>query len=190
MGFTCSEVLQDIDIYCDKNIGGIHQVLLCKQDGVFIDRDPLNEKIITLVQVLDPVIIEFNDKDGETSFSEAKSESNGLPVVSTNIVIQNPAISENLNKLYTFKLRNDLVAILFHNNSSVTISGVDYGLNLTYEADSGSSISEKSYVNIILTGESSRSSIVLDDDTIFEQINSWNNITSVWNNITNSWNNY
>lgn len=190
MAFSCSQVLENIDIDCSKKGGGLIQVLLCRQQDVFIDRDPLNPSVITLVQVLDPVVISFNDKDGETSFAESKTDNSGLGLVTTSITVQIPGIDSSTNKLYSFGLRNDIVAILFHNNSTVTISGYDHGMYISYEADSGAQSSSRSYVNINITGESNRSSIALDDDTVFQQINSWNNIYSIWNNITNTWNTY
>lgn len=188
MAFNCSIVLQDIDINCGKNTGGLSQVLVARQEDVSITRDPITDEV-TLVDVVDPIRIEFHNRDGQTSFSESKTESNGLPVVSTTITVQVPGLDKNLNAIYDIGIRSDLVAICFHNNNTITISGYYDGLYITYEADSGTSISEKSYINLSLNGESYRNSIALDDDSNVFIYVAWNNQTQLWNNITNSWNN-
>jgi hypothetical protein len=187
MSFSCSIVLQDIDINCSKLRGGLSQVLVARQQDVDIVRDPITSEI-TSVDVVDPIRIDFNNKDGETSFNESKTESNGLPVVTTTITVQVPGLDKNLNEIYNLGIRSDLVAICFHNNETITVSGYYDGLYITYEADSGTSVSEKSYINIVLNGESGRNSIALDDDSNISIFVSWNNQTQTWNNITNSWN--
>ena len=188
MSFSCSVVLQDIDINCSKLKGGLSQVLVARQEDVTITRDPITNEV-TKVDVVDPIRIDFNNRDGQTSFTESKTENSGLPVITTTITVQVPGLDENLNEIYNLGLRSDLVAICFHNNQTITISGYYDGLYITYEADSGTSISEKSYINIVLNGESGKNSIALDDDSNVSILVAWNNQTLVWNNITNSWNN-
>ena len=41
------------------------------------------------------------------------------------------------------------------------------GMDMTYDADSGTGISEKSYINLILTCESGIGSVVLNDTSYF-----------------------
>jgi hypothetical protein len=188
MPFSCSVVLQDIDINCGKTKGGLSQVLVARQQDVTVLRDPITDEV-TSVEVVEPIRIEFNNRDGQTSFTESKTESNGLPVVSTTITVQVPGLDENLNAIYDLGRRSDLVAICFHNNDTITVSGYYDGLYITYEADSGTSISEKSYINVVLNGETYRNSIALDDNSNVSIYVAWNNQTQIWNNITNSWNN-
>ena len=63
--------------------------------------------------------------------------------------------------------REDIVCIMLHNNDTVTISGWMDGLTMNYEANAGTGISDKSFVNITLNTVSGIASLVLDDKTPF-----------------------
>ena len=88
-------------------------------------------------------------------------------MVTTNIVIQTPAVDNKINLIDYMSRREDIVAIMVHNNDTVTISGWMDGLTMNYEANSGTGVSDKSHVNISLTTESGIASLVLDDKTPF-----------------------
>ena len=168
MAFNCSILLSDIDINCNKRItGGIEKVILLLQKDITITFDPLDETQVTQVDTTNTVVFEHNIKDGVTSFEENKNISNGLGLVTTNIVIQTPAVDNKINLIDYMSRREDIVAIMVHNNDTVTISGWIDGLTMNYEANSGTGVSDKSYVNISLTTESGIASLVLDDKTPF-----------------------
>lgn len=168
MAFNCSILLSDIDINCNKRVtGGIEKVILLLQKDLTITFDPLDETQVTQVDTNNTVVFEHNIKDGATNFTENKNISNGLGVVSTSIIVQVPAVDNKINQIDYMSRREDIVAILVHNNESVTISGWMDGLTMNYEANSGTSISEKSFINITLTTESGIASLVLDDKTPF-----------------------
>ena len=124
-------------------------------------------------------MFEHNTKDATTNFTESKSTSNGLGVVNTNITIQAPCVDNKINKIDYMSRREDIVCVLLNNNDTVTISGWMDGLTMNYEANSGVSTSEKSYVNITLTTESGIASLgferldsngneIFTDPTIFD----------------------
>ena len=168
MAFNCSILLSDIDINCNKRVtGGIKKAILMLQSDVTITFDPLDETIVSSVATSNTVSFEHNPKDGTTTFTENKSTSNGLGVVSTNITIQAPAVDNKVNKIDYMSRREDIVVVLLHNNDSVTISGWMDGLTMNYEANSGTGVSDKSFVNITLNTESGIASLVLDDKTPF-----------------------
>jgi len=168
MAFNCSILLSDIDINCNKRVtGGIEKVILLLQKDLTVTFDPLDETQVTQVDTNNTVVFEHNIKDGATNFTENKNISNGLGVVTTNIVVQVPAVDNKINQIDYMSRREDIVAILVHNNESVTISGWMDGLTMNYEANSGTGISEKSNINITLTTESGIASLVLDDKTPF-----------------------
>lgn len=167
MAISCGILLTDIDIMCQKMGGGLKKIILCTQDDVTIITDPYDESIILSIDVENPFYISFNRQDGTTSFNESKSESNGLGVISTTITVQIPNINSYLNKIDMLGVRNDIVCIAHHNNDTVTVTGVMDGMTITYEADSGTSISDKSYMNLILSCESGVGSVVVDDTTVF-----------------------
>ncbi len=168
MAFNCSILLSDIDINCNKRVtGGIQKVILLLQNDLTITFDPLDDTIVTQVDTNNTVVFEHNIKDGVTSFDENKNISNGLGVVSTSIVVQVPSVDNKVNQIDYMSRREDIVAILVHNNDSVTISGWTDGLTMNYEANSGTNISEKSFINITLNTESGLASLVLDDKTPF-----------------------
>ena len=168
MAFNCSILLSDIDINCNKRVtGGIKKAILLLQSDLTITFDPLDETQVTQVDTLNTVTFEHNPKDGTTTFTENKSTSNGLGVVSTNITIQAPAVDNKVNQIDLMSRREDLCCILLHNNDTVTISGWMDGLTMNYEANSGTGTSEKSYVNITLTTESGIASLAIDDKSVF-----------------------
>ena len=168
MAFNCSILLSDIDINCNMRVtGGIKKAILMLQSDVTITFDPLDETVVSSVATSNTVSFEHNPKDGTTTFTENKSTSNGLGVVSTNITIQGPAVDNKVNKIDYMSRREDIVVVLLHNNDSVTISGWMDGLTMNYEANSGTGVSDKSFVNITLNTESGIASLVLDDKTPF-----------------------
>ena len=168
MAFNCSILLSDIDINCNKKVtGGIKKAILMLQSDITITFDPLDETLVSSVATANTVTFEHNIKDGTTTFTENKNTSNGLGVVSTNITIQAPAVDNKVNKIDYMSRREDIVVVLLHNNDSVTISGWMDGLTMNYEANSGTGVSDKSFVNITLNTESGIASLVLDDKTPF-----------------------
>jgi len=177
MAFNCNILLSDIDINCNKRVtGGIKKAILALQSDITITFNPSDETQVTNVDLLaaDTAVFEHNTKDGTTSFSENKSTSNGLGVVTTDITIQAPVVDNKVNRIDYMSRREDIVCILLHNNDSVTISGWMDGLTMNYEANSGSGVSDKSFVNITLNTQSGIASLVLDNtdnfnnQTIFE----------------------
>ena len=168
MGFNCSILLSDIDINCNKRTtGGIKKAILLLQKDLTITFDPLDETQVTQVDTVDTVTFGHNTKDGTTNFTENKSTSNGLGIVTTNITIQAPAVDNKVNQIDLMSRREDLCCILLHNNDTVTISGWMDGLTMNYEANSGTGVSDKSYVNITLTTESGIASLAIDDKAVF-----------------------
>ncbi len=77
MSFNCSIFLEDIDINCNKNVGGIKKVVLGLQKDLNIALDPSDETIVTQAQLLNAVVFEHNNKDGATIFTESKTVTNG-----------------------------------------------------------------------------------------------------------------
>lgn len=175
MAFNCSILLSDIDINCNKRTtGGIKKAILLLQKDLTITFDPNDETQVTNVDTANTVTFEHNTKDGTTGFTENKSTTNGLGVVSTDITIQAPIVDNKVNQVDYMSRREDIVCILLHNNDSVSISGWMDGLTMNYEAASGTGVGDKSYVNITLSTESGIASLLLDnkddfsDQTIFE----------------------
>lgn len=168
MAFNCGILLSDIDINCNKRVtGGIKKAILALQEDIIIVFNPFDETVVDSVEVLNHVTFEHNPKDGATTFTESKSTSAGIGVITTDITIQSPAVDNKVNKIDYMSRREDIVAILLHNNDTVTISGWIDGLTMNYEANSGTGVSDKSYVNISLNTESGIASLVLDDKTPF-----------------------
>ena len=168
MAFNCSILLSDIDINCNKRVtGGIKKAILLLQKDLVVTFDPTDDTVVSTVDTANTVVFEHNTKDGTTTFTESKSTTNGLGVVSTNITIQAPAVDNKVNKIDLMSRREDIVAVLLHNNDTVSISGWLDGLTMNYEANAGTGVSEKSFVNITLNTESGIASLVLDDKTPF-----------------------
>lgn len=168
MAFNCSILLSDIDINCNKRVtGGIKKAILLLQSDLVITFDPTDDTVVSTVDTANTVVFEHNTKDGTTTFTESKSTTNGLGVVSTNITIQAPVVDNKVNKIDLMSRREDIVAVLLHNNDTVSISGWLDGLTMNFEANAGTGVSEKSFVNITLTTESGIASLLLDDKTAF-----------------------
>ena len=168
MAFNCNILLSDIDINCNKRVtGGIKKAILILQKDLTITFNPLDETEVSAVGTANTVSFEHNPKDGTTTFTENKNTSNGLGVVSTDITIQAPAVDNKVNQIDLMSRREDICCILLHNNDSVTISGWMDGLTMNYEANSGTGVSDKSYVNITLNTESGIASLALDSKTPF-----------------------
>jgi len=174
MGFNCSILLSDIDINCAKRVtGGVKKAILLLQKDLTITFNPADNTQVTNVGTASTVSLEFNPKDGTTTFTESKSTSNGLGVVTTDLTIQTPAVDNKVNKIDLMSRREDIVCVMLHNNDTVTISGWMDGLTMNYEANAGTGTSEKSFVNITLNTVSGIASLVLDskapftDQTIF-----------------------
>ena len=168
MAFNCSILLSDIDINCNKRVtGGIKKAILMLQSDITITFDPLDETVVSSVATSNTVSFEHNPKDGTTTFTENKNTSNGLGIVSTNITIQSPAVDNKVNQIDLMSRREDICCVMLHNNDTVTISGWMDGLTMNYEANSGTGVSEKSYVNVTLNTESGIASLVIDDKVVF-----------------------
>jgi len=168
MAFNCSILLSDIDINCNKRVtGGIKKAILLLQKDITITFDPSDETEVTQVDTANTVVFEHNQKDGTTTFTENKNISNGLGIVTTNITVQTPSVDNKVNQIDLMSRREDICCILLHNNETVTISGWMDGLTMNYEANSGTSVGDKSYVNITLTTESGIASLGIDDKTVF-----------------------
>jgi hypothetical protein len=168
MAFNCSILLSDIDINCNKRTtGGIKKAILLLQKDLTVTFDPTDETVVTAVDTANEVTFEHNTKDNTTNFTENKNTSNGLGVVSTNITIQTPVLDNKVNQIDYMSRREDIVCVLLHNNDTVTISGWMDGLTMNYDANSGTSVGDKSFVNVTLTTESGIASLALDDKTPF-----------------------
>ena len=168
MAFNCSILLSDIDINCNKRVtGGIKKAILLLQKDITITFDPIDETQVTAVDTQNEVVFEHNKKDGTTTFTENKNTSNGLGVVTTNITVQAPVVDNKVNQIDYMSRREDIVAVLLHNNDTVSISGWMDGLTMNYEANSGTGVSDKSHVNITLNTESGIASLVLNDKSPF-----------------------
>ena len=168
MAFNCSILLSDIDINCNKRTtGGIKKAILLLQSDLTITFDPIDETQVTQVDTSNTVTFEHNPKDGVTTFTESKSTSGGLGVVTTNITIQTPCVDNKVNQIDLMSRREDICCILLHNNDTVTISGWMDGLTMNYNANSGTGVSDKSYVDITLTTESGIASLGINDKVVF-----------------------
>lgn len=169
MSFNCSIFLEDIDINCNaKNAGGINRVVLGLQRDLTVNLDASDETLVTDAVLENSVVFEHNSKDATTSFTESKNTSNGLGVITTDILVRLPLLNRKLNKLDYMSRRSDIVCLLYHNNGTVTISGWMDGLTLNYSANSGTRISEISYVDVTLTTESWISSLAVEDKNIID----------------------
>jgi hypothetical protein len=169
MSFNCSIFLEDIDINCNaSNNGGIKKVVLGLQRGLTIDLDPVDETLVTHLELQDSVVFEHNPKDSTTIFNENKTTNNGLGVVNTQIIVRLPSIDRKINKIDYMSRRSDIVCILFHNNGNVSISGWMDGLTMDYDATSSASKSELSYVDVTLSTDSWISSLNVSDQGVIQ----------------------
>jgi hypothetical protein len=167
MAFNCSIFLEDIDINCNKSTaGGIKKVALGLQKDLSITLDPVDETLVTQLDLADHVVFEHNPKDSATVFNESKTTNNALGVISTEIIVRVPALDRRMNKIDYMSRRSDIVAVLFHNNGTVTLSGWMDGLTMNYAATSGASRGELSYVDVSLTTDSWIASLAIDDPNV------------------------
>lgn len=167
MAFNCSIFLEDIDINCNKSTaGGIKKVALGLQKDLSITLDPVDETLVTQLDLTDHVVFEHNPKDSATVFNESKTTNNALGVISTEIIVRVPALDRRMNKIDYMSRRSDIVAVLFHNNGTVTLSGWMDGLTMNYAATSGASRGELSYVDVSLTTDSWIASLAIDDPNV------------------------
>jgi len=168
MSFNCSIFLEDIDLNCNKNVGGIKKVVLGLQKDLSIALDPVDETIVTQAQLLDAVVFEHNNKDNATIFTESKSVSNGLGVITTEITVRLPLLDVKMNKVDYMSRRNDIVCIMYHNNGTATISGWMDGLTMQYNATSGASRGALSYVDVSLSTDSWIASFAVNDSNVID----------------------
>lgn len=168
MGFNCSIFLEDIDINCSRNVGGINKVVLGLQKDLSVALDPVDETVVTQAQLLDAVVFEHNNKDAATVFNESKQTSNGLGVISTDITVRLQMLDNKMNKVDYMSRRHDIVCIMYHNNGTATISGWMDGLVMDYSATSGSGKSELSYVDVNLRTDSWISSLAVNDANVID----------------------
>ena len=167
MSFNCAIFLEDIDINCNKsNAGGIKRVVIGLQKDLSITLDPLDETVVSQAELLNSVSFEHNPKDSATVFNESKVNTNGLGVINTNILVRIPSIDTRMNKIDYMSRRSDLVAIMYHNNGTATISGWMDGLTMNYNATSGTSIGELSLVDVELVTDSWIASLAVNDPTV------------------------
>jgi hypothetical protein len=170
MSFNCSIFLQDIDLNCNANIGGISKVVLGLQKDLNIALDPIDETIVTQADLSDSVVFAHNKKDSTTVFTENKTISNGLGVIGTEITIRLPYLDNKLNKLDYMSRRNDIVCIMYHNNGTATISGWMDGLEMEFTANSGTNRGELSFIDVVLKTNSWISSLAVDDSNVINLI--------------------
>ena len=169
MSFNCSIFLEDIDINCTaKNAGGIKKVVLGLQKDLNLDIDSVDETLVNGMQLFESVVFSHNNKDATTSFVESKSTSNGLGVITTDIIVRLPLLDRKMNKIDYMSRRSDIVCLLYHNNGSITLSGWMDGLTMNYSAASGARTGELSYVDVTLTAESWIASLVIEDEGIID----------------------
>jgi hypothetical protein len=169
MSFNCSIFLEDIDINCNtNNAGGIKRVVLGLQRGLSITLDPVDETLITQLELQDSVVFEHNPKDSRTSFNESKTINNGLGVINTNIVVRLPIIDRKMNKIDYMSRRGDIVCLLYHNNGTVTLSGWMDGLDMNFTANSGTTRGELSYVDVELNTQSWIASLAIEDEGVIQ----------------------
>jgi len=169
MSFNCSIFLEDIDINCNaKNVGGINKVVLGLQRDLELQVDSVDETLITDLTLPNSVVFAHNSKDGTTSFNEAKSTSNGLGVITTDILVRLPMLDRKINKIDYMSRRSDIVCLLYHNNGTVTVSGWMDGLTMNYSATSGVRRGEISYVDVTLTTESWIASLAITNQSIID----------------------
>jgi hypothetical protein len=196
MSFNCSIFLEDIDINCNKsNAGGIKKVVLGLQKDLSLTLDPNNETIVTVAELQNSVSFEHNVRDGSTVFNETKNTNNGLGVINTSIIVRIPRVDVRMNKIDYMSRRSDIVAILYHNNGTATISGWMDGLTMNYSATSGTSKAELSFIDVELVTESWIASFAIDNSSIINigqvvpaaVVNRWSPNSIAWSNNNINW---
>jgi hypothetical protein len=173
MPFSCSLLLNNIDINCQKLSGGIKKVLFVKRSDLSISYSSLAPLTVSSVTANNTKFVKFIINDGITSFSENSGYSSGLNTYESAISVDVPNLDSNLNKLESASLIPDLCVICLHTNGTVTITGHQDAdiVVLNYDADSGTGLSDKSSVNINIVSSLVRSSITLDDTSLFTNPN-------------------
>lgn len=168
MAFNCAVAFSDIDINCQlSNAGGIKQVVLTTQSETSIIFDAIDETTVTEVDLNEWFRLQHNSKDATTVFTERKSTTGGLGIINTSLTVRVPRIDAKLNDLDYMSRREDIVALMLHNNGTVTISGWMDGLTMDLNADSGSSVNDLSYIDVTLTTSSWIASLALNDTSAF-----------------------
>jgi hypothetical protein len=127
--------------------------------------DPSDETTLTALTMNNSVVFEHNKRDGVTAFNESKANNSGLGVITTNIVIRIPSIDNRMNKIDYMSRRSDIVCVLYHNNGSITVSGWMDGLTMNYNASSGASKNELSFIDVELVTESWIASLAVHNIT-------------------------
>ena len=188
MAFNCSVVLTDINRDClKKATGGIKRVVLGLKEDLTLSLDTTQQDVILDSNLSDFVVFEHNSKDATTYFSETKSTDQGNSVVNTEILVRLPAVDSKVNKLEQMSYRDDIVCILYHNNGSITISGWRRGLEMNYSASSGASVTDISYVDVTLVGQSWSASLSTDDLSVVKVGTLWVNANGTWNTSNLNW---
>ena len=188
MAFNCSVVLADLDRNCSsKSSGGIKRVFLGLKKDLSLSLDTSAGDVLLDLNLSDFVVFEHNSKDGTTYFSETKTTEQGNGVVNTEILVRLPAIDSKVNKIEQMSYRDDIVCILYHNNDSITVSGWKRGLEMSYSASSGASISDISYVDVTLVGQSWSSSLSTNDSSLVKLGNLWIDASGTWNTTNLNW---
>lgn len=169
MGFNCSVAFSDIDINCQlSNVGGIKEVVFLTQSNLSIVFDSVDETTITEVDLNNEWFrLEHNQKDGTTVFTEQKKTTGGLGIVDTAITVRVPRIDGKLNDLDYMSRREDIVAVMLHNNGTVTISGWMDGLTMDLNATSGSNSKDASYIDVKLSCTSWIASLAIPNTNVF-----------------------
>jgi hypothetical protein len=169
MGFNCSVAFSDIDINCQlSSVGGIKEVVFLSQNNLDITFDANDETTVTEVDLNNEWFrLQHNQKDGTTVFTERKKTTGGLGIIDTSITVRVPRIDGKLNDLDYMSRREDIVAVMLHNNGTVTISGWMDGLTMDLNATSGNSIKDSSYIDVNLTCSSWIASLALPSTSVF-----------------------
>jgi len=188
MAFNCSVLLSDINRDCSKRVtGGIKRVVLGLKSDLTLSLDSTEHNVILDSNLKEYVVFEHNPKDGTTFFSENKTIEQANSIVNTDILVRLPAVDSKVNKIEQMSYRGDIVCILYHNNGSATISGWKRGLDMNYNASSGTSISDISFVDVTLVGQSWSASLSTDDLSVIKLGNLWIDASDNWNTTNLNW---
>ena len=168
MAFNCSVAFSDIDINCQlADVGGIKEVVFTTQSELNLVFNADDETTLDEVDINSHYRLQHNPKDGTTVFTEAKNTNGGLGIISTNITVRIPRVDAKLNDIDYMSRREDIVAVMLHNNGTVTISGWMDGLTMNFNATSGTGIQDKSFIDIELVTSSWIASLALNDLSVF-----------------------
>ena len=168
MAFNCSVAFSDIDINCQlADVGGIKEVVFTTQSELDLVFNADDETTLDEVDVNSFYRLQHNPKDSQTVFTESKTTTGGLGIIDTDITVRVPRVDAKLNDLDYMSRREDIVAIMLHNNGTVTISGWMDGLTMNLQATSGTGIQDKSYIDVKLVTSSWIASLALNDLSVF-----------------------